>query len=71
MEGCDRGINRLAELKNERIQASQAELARSLEGNWREEQLFVLATGDFIRRRANLVFVGWSGVGKSHIRLWG
>ncbi len=26
-----------------------------------------LATGDFIRRRANLIFVGWSGVGKSHI----
>ncbi|MGH9624248.1 MAG: IS21-like element helper ATPase IstB [Bryobacteraceae bacterium] len=26
-----------------------------------------LATGDFIRRGANLVLVGWSGVGKSHI----
>jgi len=26
-----------------------------------------LATGDFIRRRANLVLVGWSGIGKSHI----
>ena len=30
-------------------------------------QIEELATGDFIRRRANLVFVGWSGVGKSHI----
>ncbi|PYU97907.1 MAG: hypothetical protein DMG26_20060 [Acidobacteria bacterium] len=28
-------------------------------------QIEELATGDFIRRRANLVFVGWSGVGKS------
>jgi DNA replication protein DnaC len=30
-------------------------------------QIEELATGDFIRRRANLLFVGWSGVGKSHI----
>ena len=34
-------------------------------------QIEELATGDFIRRRANLIFVGWSGVGKSHIsRRW-
>ena len=26
-----------------------------------------LATGDFIRRRTNLVLVGWSGIGKSHM----
>ena len=26
-----------------------------------------LATGDFIRRRSNLILVGWSGIGKSHI----
>jgi DNA replication protein DnaC len=30
-------------------------------------QIEELATGDFIRRRTNLVFVGWSGIGKSHI----
>jgi DNA replication protein DnaC len=30
-------------------------------------QLEELATGDFIRRRTNLVMVGWSGIGKSHI----
>jgi len=30
-------------------------------------QIEELATGDFLRRRANLVFVGWSGLGKSHI----
>ena len=30
-------------------------------------QMEELATGDFIRRRANLVMVGWSGIGKSHI----
>jgi DNA replication protein DnaC len=30
-------------------------------------QLEELATGDFIRRKANLVMVGWSGIGKSHI----
>ena len=30
-------------------------------------QIEELATGDFIRRRNNLLLVGWSGVGKSHI----
>jgi DNA replication protein DnaC len=30
-------------------------------------QIQELASGDFIRRRTNLVLVGWSGVGKSHI----
>jgi len=30
-------------------------------------QIEELATGDFIRRRSNLILVGWSGVGKSHI----
>ncbi|HEY6308292.1 MAG TPA: IS21-like element helper ATPase IstB [Candidatus Sulfotelmatobacter sp.] len=30
-------------------------------------QVEELATGDFIRRRTNLVMVGWSGIGKSHI----
>jgi DNA replication protein DnaC len=24
-------------------------------------------TGDFIRRHANLLIVGWSGIGKSHM----
>jgi hypothetical protein len=32
----------LAELKNERIQASRDEIEQSLEGNWREELLFML-----------------------------
>ena len=30
-------------------------------------QMEELATGDFIRRGTNLVMVGWSGIGKSHI----
>ncbi|MBI4902601.1 MAG: ATP-binding protein [Acidobacteria bacterium] len=30
-------------------------------------QIEELASGDFIRRRANLILVGWSGTGKSHI----
>ena len=30
-------------------------------------QIEELATGDFIRRRTNLVMVGWSGIGKSHL----
>jgi DNA replication protein DnaC len=30
-------------------------------------QMEELATGDFIRRRTNLILLGWSGVGKSHM----
>jgi DNA replication protein DnaC len=30
-------------------------------------QIEELATGDFVRRRNNLLLVGWSGIGKSHI----
>ena len=30
-------------------------------------QMEELATGDFIRRRTNLVMVGWSGIGNSHL----
>lgn len=30
-------------------------------------QMEELATGDFIRRHTNLVMVGWSGIGKSHM----
>lgn len=38
----ERDPERLAALKNERVEASRAEIARSLEGNWREELLFVM-----------------------------
>jgi transposase len=41
----ERNPQRLAELKNDRIQASRQEIARSLEGNWREELLFVVEQG--------------------------
>src|SRR2546428_9037448 len=48
---------------------------KTLEGfNWQfnpkafdRVQIEELATGDFIRRRNNLIMVGWSGIGKSHI----
>ncbi len=38
----ERDPHKLAALKNEKIRASREEIARSLEGNWREELLFVL-----------------------------
>src|ERR1700675_2261912 len=38
----ERNPQALARLKNERIQASREEIAESLEGNWRQELLFVL-----------------------------
>jgi hypothetical protein len=38
----ERNPQTLAGLKNERIQASREEIAQSLEGNWRQELLFVL-----------------------------
>jgi len=40
--GGERDAQRLAELKDERVKASREEIACSLEGNWREELLFVL-----------------------------
>ncbi len=38
----ERDPQRLSALKHNRIRASRGEIARSLEGNWREELLFVL-----------------------------
>lgn len=38
----ERNCDKLAGLKNSLIQASRAEIAQSLEGDWREELLFVL-----------------------------
>jgi transposase len=38
----ERDPYRLADLKHERVQASREEVARSLEGNWREDVLFEL-----------------------------
>lgn len=38
----ERNPAKLADLKHNRIRASSQEIAQSLEGNWREEQLFVL-----------------------------
>src|ERR1700719_3177500 len=69
-----------ADARRERTVARRIREARfadnkTLEGfNWQfnpkafdRVQIEELATGDFIRRRTNLVLVGWSGVGKSHI----
>lgn len=38
----ERDANKLAELSNNRVKASKETLIKSLEGNWREEQLFNL-----------------------------
>jgi len=38
----ERDRNQLAALAHPRIQASQEEMAKSLEGNWRPELLFLL-----------------------------
>jgi hypothetical protein len=40
--GGQRDPYQLAELKHERVQASREEVARSLEGNWRQDVLFEL-----------------------------
>jgi DNA replication protein DnaC len=58
-----------------RIREAHFAEEKTLEGfNWQfnpeafdRVQIEELATGDFIRRRANLILVGWSGIGKSHI----
>jgi len=76
----DRLLGAEADARRERAVARrirQAHFAedKTLEGfNWNfnpktfdKLQMEELATGDFIRRRTNLVMVGWSGIGKSHI----
>jgi DNA replication protein DnaC len=76
----DRLLGAQADARRERAVARRIRQARfaedkTLEGfNWNFNpktfsrlQIEELATGDFIRRRANLVMVGWSGIGKSHI----
>lgn len=58
-----------------RIREAHFDENKALEGfNWKfnpkafdRRQIEELATGEFIRRRTNLILVGWSGVGKSHI----
>lgn len=58
-----------------RIREAHFREQRTLEGfDWNfnpktfnRAQMEELATGDFIRRRTNLVMVGWSGIGKSHV----
>jgi DNA replication protein DnaC len=76
----DRLLGAEADARRERAVARrirQAHFAedKTLEGfNWKFNaktfdrlQIEELATGDFIRRRTNLIMVGWSGIGKSHI----
>jgi DNA replication protein DnaC len=58
-----------------RIREARFAENKTLEGfDWKfnpkafdRDQIEQLATGDFIRRHTNLIFVGWSGVGKSHM----
>jgi len=58
-----------------RIREAHFAERKTLEGfDWKFNQKAInrvqieeLATGDFIRRRSNLLFVGQSGVGKSHL----
>jgi len=58
-----------------RIREAHFADSKTLEGfNWQfnpkafdRVQIEELASGDFIRRRNNLIMVGWSGIGKSHI----
>jgi DNA replication protein DnaC len=72
--GAEAGARRERAVVRRIRQAHFAE-DKSLEAfNWKfnpktfdRVQIEELATGDFIRRRSNLVMVGWSGIGKSHI----
>jgi DNA replication protein DnaC len=76
----DRLLGAEADARRERAVARRLREARfpenkSLEGfDWNfnpktfnRAQMEELATGDFIRRRTNLLMVGWSGIGKSHM----
>ena len=72
--GAEAGARRERAVARRIREASFAE-SKTLEGfDWNfnprtfdRVQMEELATGDFIRRRTNLLMVGWSGIGKSHI----
>jgi len=72
--GAEAGARRERAVARRIREASFAE-SKTLEGfDWNfnprtfdRVQMEELATGDFIRRRTNLIMVGWSGIGKSHI----
>ena len=72
--GAEAGARRERAVARRIREASFAE-SKTLEGfDWNfnpktfdRVQMEELATGDFIRRRTNLVMVGWSGIGKSHL----
>ncbi|HEY6341919.1 MAG TPA: IS110 family transposase [Bryobacteraceae bacterium] len=53
--GGERDAHRLAQLRDPRIQATPEEVARSLEGNWREDMLFELQQAadayDFVQKQ--------------------
>ena len=76
----DRLLGAQADARRERAVARRIHEARFAENKTLESfdwnfnpktfdrvQLEELATGDFIRRRTNLLMVGWSGIGKSHV----
>ena len=76
----DRLLGAQASARRERAVARRIREAgfaedKTLEGfNWSfnpktfdRAQMEQLATGDFIRRQTNLLLVGWSGIGKSHM----
>jgi DNA replication protein DnaC len=80
LEFLDRLIGEQAAARRERsierrIREARFAESKTLEGfDWKFNpkafdrlQMQELATGDFIRRRVNLIMVGWSGVGKSHM----
>ena len=72
--GAEAGARRERAVARRIREAGFAE-SRTLEGfDWNfnpktfdRMQMQELATGDFIRRRTNLLLVGWSGIGKSHM----
>jgi DNA replication protein DnaC len=84
LDFLDQLIGEQADARSERSvhrRIREADFAedKSLEGfNWKfnpkafdRQQIEELATGDFIRRRANLIMVGWSGVGRvTSFRPW-
>src|SRR6266849_2170241 len=72
--GAEAGARRERAVARRIRQASFAENATLETFDWNfnpkafdRVQMEELATGDFIRRRTNLIMVGWSGIGKSHI----
>ncbi len=66
----ERDPERLAQLKNPRVKASTATIAKSLQGNWRDELLFILAQSVWLYQGYQTKIAECDGYIEAQLRLF-